>query len=119
LEVKQNLTWETGLAELVAKSRGVIIPSIWPTTTEFGLIEALGYGKPVICFDLGIHHEKIVNGINGFIANLGDSKEIAAQLIKLRTDDQLFYTISENAGLLYKEMINWNGWIRDLKYMGL
>lgn len=119
LEVKHNLRWETGLAELVAYSRGVIIPSIWPTTTEFGLLEALGYQKPVFCFDIGVHHEVIENGINGFVAPLGDCKTMATQLMLVKSDDTSYLSVSNNAGLLYKEMTNWNGWIRTLKSMGL
>ena len=119
LEIKFDLRWETGLAELVANSRGVIIPSIWPTTTEFGLLEALGYKKPVFCFDVGIHHEKIMNGINGFVAPIGDCKTMAMQLMKLKTDDQLYLTVSEKAGLLYKEMTDWNKWKMDLRHIGL
>lgn len=46
--VLDDLTWEDGLQELVAGSRGVIIPSISPTTTEYGFLEALGYKKA--CF---------------------------------------------------------------------
>lgn len=119
LEIKHDLTWENGLAEVVAYSRGVIIPSIWPTTTEFGLLEALGYQKPVFCFDLGIHHQVIKNGINGFIAPIRDCKTMATQLMLVKSEDTTYLSVSINAGLLYKEMTNWNGWLRTLKTMGL
>lgn len=119
LEIKHDLRWENGLAELVAHSRGVIIPSIWPTTTEFGLLEALGYQKPVFCFDLGVHHEVIKNGINGFITPLGDCKTMATQLMQVKSNDDFCLNVSKNAGLLYKEMTDWNGWKNKLKSMGL
>jgi len=119
LEVESNLRWETGLAELVANSRGVIIPSIWPTTTEFGLLEALGYRKPVFCFDLGVHHEVIKDGINGFISALGDCKSVAEKLMQVRSDDAIYEEVSYNAGLLYKQMSNWESWKSALKTMGL
>lgn len=119
LEIKYDLKWGTGLAELVAGSRGVIIPSIWPTTTEFGLLEALGFKKPVFSFDIGIHREVIINGINGFTVALGDSKAMASQMLKLKVDDRLYSKVSENAGLLYKELTDWNGWKKDIKKMGV
>jgi len=119
LEIKHDLTWENGLAEVVAHSRGVIIPSIWPTTTEFGLLEALGYQKPVFCFDLGIHHEVIKSGINGFTAPILDCKTMATQLMLVKSEDTTYLSVSINAGLLYKEMTNWNGWVKTLKTMGL
>lgn len=119
LEIRRDLKWETGLAELVANSRGVIIPSIWHTTTEFGLLEALGYKKPVFCFDIGVHHEKIVNEENGFLSALGDTRNMAKQMMKLKSDDQLYALVSQNAGLLYNEMTDWDGWKKDLKNIGL
>ena len=119
LEIKHNLRWETGLAELVAYSRGVIIPSIWPSTTEFGLLEALGYQKPVFCFDIGVHHEVIKNGINGFIASIGDCKTMAAQLMRIKSDDAFYINVSKDAGLLYYEMTDWNNWKIALNSMGL
>lgn len=119
LEIKHNLRWETGLAELVANSRGVIIPSIWPSTTEFGLLESLGLKKPVFCFDISIHNEVIVNKINGFTVDIGDCEGMAKQLFELYKNDQLYYFISENAGLLYKSMTDCVRWKNDLKIMGL
>lgn len=115
LEIKYDMRWETGLAELVASSRGVIIPSIWPTTTEFGLLEALGYQKPVFCFDVGIHHEVIKNDFNGFVAQLGDCKKIAVQLMNLKSDDIMYKVVSKNAGLLYNDLTDWGRWINELK----
>lgn len=119
LEIRYDLRWETGLAELVAHSRGVIIPSIWPTTTEFGLLEALGYQKPVFCFDLGIHHELIKNGINGFITPLRDCKNMATQLMQVKASDTIYSKVSNNTVLLYKEMTDWNGWKNKLIEIGL
>lgn len=115
LEIKYGLIWENGLAELVANSRGVIIPSIWPTTTEFSLLEALGYRKPVFCFDVGVHHEIIENGINGFVFPLGDFKSIASQLVSLRFDDEEYYRISAGAGFLYNKLTDWAAWKHALE----
>ena len=119
LEIRQDLKWETGLAELVAKSRGVIIPSIWPSTTEYGLLESLGFKKPVFCFDLGVHHEVIRNGVNGFVVPLGDYEAMAKYLMQIKSNDHIYFDVSENAGLLYKELTDRKRWISDLKLMGL
>ncbi len=119
LEIMHDLQWDNGLAELVANSRGVIIPSIWPTTTEYGLLEALGYRKPIFCFDVGIHHELIENGINGFISKIGDVETIAKQLMLLKSDDTLYERISYSAGILYKQMTHWDEWKKSLQNIGL
>lgn len=119
LEVRHDLKWDNGLAELIAESRGVIIPSIWPTTTEFGLLEALGYKKPVFTFDIGIHKEEIINGVNGFKAILGDCKTIANQMITLRNDDQLYKKVSDGAGLLFNKLTDVQSWLETIKSMRL
>jgi glycosyltransferase involved in cell wall biosynthesis len=119
LVIEHELKWQTGLAELIAGARGVIIPSIWPTTTEFGLLEALGCAKPVFTFDVGVHSEEIINEVNGFKASLGDCKTIAQQLNKLNADDQLYESVSNNAKLLFDKMTNKKQWMEILKSMGL
>lgn len=119
LEIIPEVTWETGLASLVAESRGVIIPSVWPTTTEFVLLEALGYKKPVFTFDVGIHHEIIRSGINGFTVPLGHYSLISDQLKQIMTDDNLYKQVSQNSGALFEQLTNWENWKRTLQGMGL
>jgi glycosyltransferase involved in cell wall biosynthesis len=119
LEIRHDLKWEMGLAELVAKSRGVIIPSIWPTTTEYGFLEALGLGKPVFTFNVGIHGEAIINGENGFVSNLGDFKSFADNLSLVQHDDSIYHSISIHSRTLYLKLTNKQIWIRELKLMGL
>ena len=119
LEIRYDLKWESGLAGLVAGSRGVIIPSIWPTTTEFGLLEALGYEKPVFTFDIGVHKEEIINGVNGFKAPLGDCKTIAQQLSSLENEDKLYKIVSEGAKVLFEKLTREKSWIATFKSIGL
>lgn len=119
LEIRYDLRWESGLAELVAGSLGVIIPSIWPTTTEFGLLEALGYKKPVFTFDIGIHNEEIINGVNGFKSPIGDCKLIAQQLTSLKNNDEMYETVSNGAKLLFDKLTKEENWSNTFKSMGL
>ncbi|MDR0865185.1 MAG: glycosyltransferase [Candidatus Symbiothrix sp.] len=117
LDVQYDLKWETGLSQLVANARGVIIPSIWPTTTEFGLLEALGLGKPVFTFDVGIHSEIIENGVNGFKVPLGDCKTMAMQLNHFSNIQ--YAVVSAEAEILYNKLTDWRKWVSDLKQIGL
>lgn len=114
-EFRFNCSWETDLGLLVSNSRGVIIPSIWPTTTEFCFLEALGLGKPVFTFKVGIHSEVIENSINGFSVPLGDFKSMAFQLMLLAKNDKLYFNISHEASKLYKRLTNSALWKSDLK----
>jgi len=115
LEIISGMNWDNGLANLVAKSRGVLIPSIWPSTTEFGFLEALGFKKPVFAFDLGIHHEKIINGVNGFISPIGDFETFANHLTQVQRDNELYMSISHQAYKLYKELVSESRWIESLQ----
>lgn len=101
IQVVSNMTWSSGLAELVASSRGVVIPSLWPSTTEYVLLEALGLAKPVIAFQVGIHADVLTSGQNGFVVPVGHIDEFAASLDRLADDDSLCDHISIGAKELY------------------
>lgn len=105
VSIVTDATWATGVADLVAKSCGVLIPSIWPTTTEYVLLEALGLGKPVVAFSVGIHEEEIIEGENGLLAPVGDTAGIARQLTRLTSDLELQMRLSSGATRLFSRLI--------------
>lgn len=99
-----GVTWENGLKELYANSLGVLILSLWPTTTEFAFLEALGMAKPVVCFDVGVHAERMVDGKNGLKARLGDYARLRSHMTALQTNPVLYDTIADGAGRLFHEL---------------
>ncbi len=103
VDVLYDISWNNGLASLYAQSKGVLITSLWPTTTEFAFLEALGLSKPVICFDLGIHHEEIINGVNGFKVALGDFEGFQ-KAITLLDDDKVYTQVSQGSKELYLKL---------------
>ncbi|MCM1139124.1 MAG: glycosyltransferase [Muribaculum sp.] len=106
-------SWNSGLMDLVTNAKGVIIPSIWPTTTEYGLLESLALGKCVFCFNIGIHGEIIQNGVNGFAFSVNENEEFAD---KLTTFSNIEYTeMRQNIDNLYQSLTDWDGWIKTLK----
>lgn len=111
LEMRSDCTWKTNLGEVIAGSRGVINPSIWPTTTEFVLLEVLGLKKPIFTFNVGIHSEIFQSGKNGFVAET--SSIMAAQINELLKNDSLYQIVSDGAYKLYQQMTDWGGW-KDL-----
>lgn len=115
LEMRPNCTWTTDLGEVMAKSRGVVNPSIWPTTTEYVLLETLGLKKPIFTYNVGIHSEIIVSGENGFVAE--NSHQMAEQLNSFLHDDALYEKVSSNAFLLYKQLTDIEGWRKTLKHI--
>ena len=108
LEILPNVTWLNGGEKLVSESLGLINPSIWPTTTEFVLLETLAYGKPIFSFAVGIHKEKIVNYKNGFIANVGDYNAMGEHIESIMTNEDIFTQISNGAYKLFCELTNKN-----------
>ena len=110
LIVVYDKQWNTGLYDLIAKSRGVIIPSIWHTTTEYGLLEALGLKKPVFTFNISAHREFIINGVNGFKVPIGDCEALAKQLDRLYEDNDLYDKVSNGAYILYKQLTDHQSW---------
>jgi glycosyltransferase involved in cell wall biosynthesis len=98
-------SWKTNLSYWVANAAGVVIPSIWPTTTEYGLQEALAFGKPIVCFDISVHKEQIQEGIHGYKAPIKDFKTFAAKMDKLSTASNEEYEVMQNGvAQLYHDM---------------
>lgn len=112
LEMRNECTWKTNLGEVIAACRGVINPSIWPSTTEFVLLEVLGLKKPIFTYNVGIHPEIIKSGINGFVADT--SLIMAAQINELAENHSQYSEVSEGAYKLYQQMTDWEGWKNTL-----
>ncbi len=108
LKMRNECTWKTDLGELIAASRGIINPSIWPSTTEFVLLEVLGLKKPIFVFNVGIHPEIIKSGTNGFVSNT--PAEMASQINELSKNDSLYELVSEGARILYSQLTNKENW---------
>ena len=101
--LRTDLSFLTGAAQVVADSLGVINPSIWPTTTEYTLLESTGMGKPVFAFDVAANGELIVDGENGFKAPLHDHMAIVERMELLATTPGLYEKVSANALAFYRE----------------
>lgn len=112
LEMRNECTWKTNLGDVIAACRGVINPSIWPSTTEFVLLEVLGLKKPIFTYKVGIHPEIIKSGNNGFVAET--SQIMAAQINELADNHSLYLEVSEGAYKLYQQMTDWDGWKKTL-----
>ena len=83
----------------------VAVPSLYE---GFGmlLLEAMAAGKPLVATNTGAAPEIIQNGKNGVLATLGDVEDLAGKVIKLLSDDQLMYLISQESRKTV-EAFNW------------
>ena len=104
-------SWNTGLGELIANSQGVIIPSIWPTTTEYGWLEALALHKPTITFDISAHHEFIQNRVNGLTSPIGDFAAMGTNMDYLNSMSDVDYKeMVSNVDTLYRQLTDTTCW---------
>lgn len=106
IEVLLYLKTHREVLDVVAKSRGVIVPSLYATTGEFYLLEALGLGKPVVVFDAGIHSEVFKNEKNGMISNVGDLNNFYKNIQQVNDDDDLYKILSSGAKDLFDELLS-------------
>jgi glycosyltransferase involved in cell wall biosynthesis len=72
-----------------------------------GIIEAMGHGKPVICWDNAGPGKIINNGHDGILATPYRTFEIAHHITELLTNQSLYQKISKNALLSAKEKYSW------------
>jgi len=77
----------------ISKSKYLIQPSIWYETFGLTIIEAMSFGVPVIGFDIGTRKDFIDDGINGFLSNGEDLKEV----IKKSFQYNNYEVLSKNA----------------------
>lgn len=104
-------SWKTGLGEIIANAQGVLIPSIWPTTTEFGWLEALSLGKPTITFDIGAHHEYIKNRINGMVSPISDYLSMGKNIDYIDSlSDEQYKVMTGEVYRLYEQLSSRKGW---------
>lgn len=101
VEFDASIRWSTGLAERVAGARAVLLPSLWPSTTEYALLEALGWGKPVVAFDVGVNRDVLVDRVNAMVIPAGDVGRYAAAVRELDADADLRRRVGNGARDLF------------------
>jgi glycosyltransferase involved in cell wall biosynthesis len=72
IEIVNNVGWTNGLKEIIDNSKGVLLPSLWSTSTEYALCEALLLKKPVVIFNVGVHKDIFINKFNAMVVEPND-----------------------------------------------
>lgn len=93
LQTKKNLTnitfagRQTGEAwrNAFLHSKALILPSLWYENMPYVMLEAFGFGKPVIGSNLGGIPERIQEGKNGFLFEAGNTNDLARAIQMLST----------------------------------
>ena len=104
LEVISGLESHKDVLSFVANSLAVIIPSNYPSTGEFALLEAMGLEKPVVAFNIGAHRDFLVDKKNSLLSPALDLNKMTKDLEVLYQDSILWEKLSKNARTTFEEI---------------
>ena len=84
------------MEEILAISDLFILPSEYES---FGLValEAMAAGVPVISTNVGGLPEININGVTGFVSNVGDVEDMSKNIIRIFSDEKGFEEMKKNA----------------------
>jgi glycosyltransferase involved in cell wall biosynthesis len=92
---------------LLSECDVMVIPYKEATQTTPGAL-ALSYGIPVIGTRAGGLPEQVEDGLNGLLAEPGDSEGIAKAIEKICNDRSLLKKFGEGAKMLYATKFSWD-----------
>ena len=78
-----------GVAALVARSRGVLVPSLTFENAPMAVLEPMSAGVPVVASAIGGIPEQVTDGIDGLLVPPGDEGALASAMRRLAEDDEL------------------------------
>lgn len=97
IEVVNGKNWKNGLKEAIINAKAVLIPSLWSTSTEYAMCEALLLKKPVVVFNVGVHRDIFKHKFNAMVAEPHDIDSYRQSIIELDENPVLRNKVAENA----------------------
>jgi glycosyltransferase involved in cell wall biosynthesis len=83
------------LPRLMANIDWVIMPSIWWENSPLVIQEAFGFGRPVICSDIGGMAEKVTDRVNGLHFRVGDPGSLAQVMHEAANSRELWHVLRQ------------------------
>ncbi len=105
VEIVNGVSWNNGLGDAILKSKAVLMPSLWSTSTEYALCEALLMKKAVVLFNVGVHIDIFKNGYDALIIEPNDTVSFANAILALDNNEELRKSIGNNG---YKTLLEVN-----------
>jgi len=102
------------MAELLNAS-DIYISSSKSDGTSVSLLEAMACGKPVIVSDIPTNREWINNGINGFLAPVGDKETFTQHILTLSSDNELQKEMGNRNYIIANERADWRKNLKKLR----
>lgn len=93
------LGYKTGqkLKELISRAAFVVVPSEWYENCSMVVLEAMASGKPVIGSNVGGIPEQIEDCQSGFLFEMGNTRELASNMLTLHNDPELLISMGKAA----------------------
>jgi glycosyltransferase involved in cell wall biosynthesis len=82
------------IAQRMAETDWVLVPSIWPENDPLVVLEARLFGRPVIGSAAGGLAERIAHGVDGFTFPLGDARALADTIATVCGDPSAWKRLS-------------------------
>lgn len=95
IEIVPGLGWDTGLRDAIANAKAVVVPSLWATSTEYSLCEAMAMRKPVVVFKVGVHKNILIHRVNALVVEVGSRKQFKDALDALDADPHLYAKLAD------------------------
>lgn len=96
IEIINGVGWTNGLSDAIVNSKAVLMPSLWSTSTEYALCEALLMKKAVVVFNVGVHKDIFKNRYNALVVEPNDLNSFVKAVLELDTNEELRKEIAEN-----------------------
>lgn len=96
IEIINGVGWTNGLSDAIVNSKAVLMPSLWSTSTEYALCEALLMKKAVVVFNVGVHKDIFKNRFNALVVEPNDLNAFVKAVLELDTNEELRKEIAEN-----------------------
>ncbi len=93
-------------AELMARARAVVVPSLWQEAFGLVVVEAMAAGTPPIASEHGSFAELITPGLDGVLFPPGDAKALALILADVAADPARYRGYGDQARVSYEQRFN-------------
>lgn len=93
------------LEDVIRNARFTLIPSIWYDNLPNTALESFRFSKPVIASNIGSLPELVEDGVNGFLFQPGNCKEMAKRILQL-DDESLVISMGQNSNRKLKEIFS-------------
>ncbi len=93
-------------ADLMSRSRAVILPSIWAEPFGLVAVEAMAAGTPCIASDHAALPELITHGVNGILVPPGDPRALAAAIADVQASPATYAGFGQAARETYQKQFD-------------